>query len=500
MIKESIFNLFVFLQNKLIGTLCKKNGNVCFRYNKNAKRNISLSLPREDQETSSFQMKADFFFDNLLPEGNARKHIHALYGINGDSYFEILRIIGREVAGALIFSPDGELPAEDGLYRDVTREVQKYVQNKDKSICIQQAVPSRISLAGMQDKLAVLYKDKKMFVPVDYSPTTHIIKPDIPEFPGTVRNELLCLSVAEKLGFPVCGHNLLSVEGRDILLLDRYDRVCTGGVISRLHQEDFCQAMGIPSYYKYQSFGYDIYSEMGIVALVEVAKRANIDISKELAERCTLFYFFGNFDAHAKNYSLLYLDDALRLAPIYDVLCIPAVGPFDSVLAMEIGGIYTADKISADSFFSLGYDLDYPNLDAYARNLAESVPDAVRDCARDHAALYGNNPVYEKIINECSRLSENFKKISARQTDNDKTKKVYCDMCIQNPLNLEKVPLHEQTEKLIRIACENCKNIPGVSPVGLLQYIRGDLQFIVGEYQGFWGLDSSTGHYQWFDR
>ena len=170
--------LNVFLNEKLVGYFNQRSEHSIFYYSDEAKQNISISLPKEEQALDNFQLKAAYFFDNLLPEGNARNFLLKFFQIKSKSSFDILKVIGREVAGALSFCLDNVLPQKNYIYREISKEIKKYFQTRQQN-SLQEVLKARFSLAGMQDKLAVIYVDNKIYIPDDYSPTSHIIKPDI---------------------------------------------------------------------------------------------------------------------------------------------------------------------------------------------------------------------------------------------------------------------------------------------------------------------------------
>ncbi|MBQ7456886.1 MAG: HipA domain-containing protein [Desulfovibrio sp.] len=399
------------MNDEKVGILSKKSTGLFFSYDPHAKQAISLSLPREGQTSPFFQNKVQFFIDNLIPEGDAFALVFKLFKPVSRNAFDILYCIGQEVAGALLFCEEDAIAPQNNVYRDVTNEVEAFLRTKDPR-SIEEVVRARFSLAGAQHKVAIYFADDRIFVPEDYSPTTHILKPDSREFPGTARNEHLCLDVAKRLGFPVCQHELLIRQGYDALLLGRYDRVRTNNTVRRLHQEDFCQAMGLPPIFKYQSTHIGRYGEYGLVALLETAQAAHIDIADALAKRCAFSFFVGNFDAHAKNYSLLYTDHGIELAPLYDILCIPALGSFERELSMDIGGSFNPDTISSNNFLMQGYDMEVYDIEAYANTLADILPDIVFDVAKEHAKIYGSHQIYDKIVHECTQIAMQYKKLS----------------------------------------------------------------------------------------
>jgi serine/threonine-protein kinase HipA len=202
----------------------------------------------------------------------------------------------------------------------------------------------RVSLAGVQEKLILTrLLGGQWGRPVDGTPSTHILKPDIRGFPQAVENEAFCMRLARHLGLPVAEVETITIRGRALLVVSRYDRVVDpDGHVERIHQEDFCQATGNPPDRKYE--------EDGGPPLRTIARMlSNIDPNSlaTLLRAVTLHVLVGNGDAHAKNYSLLHeLSGALRLAPLYDVMSTHFYN--DNDLAMYIDGVRKIDRVTLD--------------------------------------------------------------------------------------------------------------------------------------------------------
>lgn len=179
-------------------------------------------------------------------------------------------------------------------------------------------------------------------IPLHGSPSTHILKPESARFPGLVDNEDYCLKLADSMGLSVCQAEPRQFGTHRCLQVLRYDRLFQDRIIRRLHQEDFCQAIGIPSRIKYQNEGgADLAQSFALV------RRASASPAKDLLQlfHAVLFdYLIGNHDAHGKNFSLLYtpLEEPLsiRLAPLYDLISTAAYPELTNKMAMKIGKSY----------------------------------------------------------------------------------------------------------------------------------------------------------------
>ena len=178
----------------------------------------------------------------------------------------------------------------------------------------------RLSLAGAQPKLPVVIDDGQVALPLNaVTPTTHILKPEPEHFPGLVANEAFCMRLARAAMLPVAHvETAVTITGLPYLIVERYDRDLTSDPIRRLHQEDVCQALGIPADSKYQAEGGPSVRET-----VELLRRATGVPAHELPrlwEALVFNWLIGNCDAHGKNFSLLYDAGAPTLAPLYDLV------------------------------------------------------------------------------------------------------------------------------------------------------------------------------------
>ncbi|XHS01666.1 hypothetical protein ACFB49_32740 [Sphingomonas sp. DBB INV C78] len=193
----------------------------------------------------------------------------------------------------------------------------------------------RLSLAGAQSKLPVLLVDGRIALPAPGQPTSHILKPPIARFEGTTENEFYCMTLAAAIGLDVAPVTMHTVEDRSFLLIERYDRQVDGdGRMIRLHQEDFAQALGVPSQRKYSSEGGPTFRDI-FALLRKAATRPARDILK-LTDAAIFNLIIGNADAHAKNFSLLHVGGLVRLAPLYDLLSTVAYAELSAKLAMKI--------------------------------------------------------------------------------------------------------------------------------------------------------------------
>ncbi len=306
---------------------------------------LCLSLPLRDEPYPQGVVRA--FLDGLLPEGAARRTVARDFGVRENDTFGLIQALGRDSAGALVIQPIDEPAPTQPTTRTAERlsddEIAELVANLPNSP-LGAGGRVRISLAGVQEKLLLTrMPDGAWGRPVDNTPSTHILKPEIAAFPNAVENEAFCMRVAQHVGLDVAPVETTDVLRRKLIVVERYDRVVhDDGSVERLHQEDFCQAAGVPPDRKYEEDGGPSLRRIaGILQAVD-----NRDSVETLVRAVTLNVLIGNGDAHAKNYSLLHeRSGALRLAPLYDLMSTLLYG--DDTLAMYVDDVRRTNRVTA---------------------------------------------------------------------------------------------------------------------------------------------------------
>ncbi|MBE0590766.1 MAG: HipA domain-containing protein, partial [Gemmatimonadales bacterium] len=230
----------------------------------------------------------------------------------------------------------------------------------------------RISVAGAQEKTALLRVDGQWFRPQGTTPTTHIFKTRIGRLPNgidlsnSVENEFYCLRLLGHLGLPVNHAEIMRFGRTKALVVERFDRAWSNGRLIRLPQEDCCQALSVPPARKYQSDG-----GPGIVAIAQLLKGSDTPASdhRRLIQAQFVFWLIGATDGHAKNFSVfLHPGGGYGLTPLYDVLS--AQPSLDArqierkqmKLAMSVGRNrhYRIDEIAPRHFFQTGEQANLP--------------------------------------------------------------------------------------------------------------------------------------------
>ena len=305
---------------------------------------LSLSLPVSSRRYTQGVVRP--FLDGLLPEGESRKSIARDVHVPERDTYGLIRALGRDCAGAVVIQPADDpappTPTTTTAGPLSPDEIEALVRDL-KSAPLGVGGRVRISLAGVQEKLVLTrMPDDSWGRPVDGTPSTHILKPEVVAFPDTVENEAFCMRVAKHLGLNVASVETTKIGGRKLIVVERYDRVVAAdGTVRRIHQEDFCQATGVAPETKYEEDGGP--SLLRIAGILRDV--AAPDSLKRLLEAVTVNALFGNGDAHAKNFSLLHSEDgALTLAPLYDLMCTMYYG--DDRLAMYIDNIHRTDRLT----------------------------------------------------------------------------------------------------------------------------------------------------------
>ena len=379
---------------------------------------LSQSLPLQLASFTPELSKA--FFANLLPEGQLRDHFASKYRVSPDDDFGLLAALGGDCAGALALYPGGpeySLEPKPLSYRPLSEDDlgklldEAYIM--DPSF-LGEEERTRLSLAGVQDKLPVAIHGDTISLPLDGSPSTHILKPLNPRFPTLVENEAFCMTLAKAMGLEVPTTFLRRIRDNEfVYLVERYDRIVDkGGGTTRIHQEDFCQATGTSYRLKYEEKG-----GPGFQACFQVIGRCRKPLADriKLVELAIFNYLIGNADCHAKNISLLY-DNGPNpsLAPFYDLVC-TGLYNLSRQTAMAIGGANDPRDIDTKAWHifaeQAGIRSPKPVMDTLKR-MAEAISGKSAETANRMIESYGNNPVYWQII----EVIEQRARMALRQT------------------------------------------------------------------------------------
>lgn len=393
--------LHVYLNGRLVGALNRQSsGSIDFIYDADwlvweHAMPVSRSLPlREDRYIGDPVLSV---FDNLLPDNDAiRRRVAEQTGASGTDAYSLLSEIGRDCVGALQFLPeDEELPKSDEIIAEPLKpkDVAAIIRGLETTpLGLGEDEDFRISLAGAQEKTALLYHKRRWYKPLGATPTTHILKPVIGTLPNgidlkhSVENEFLCMTLANALGMQSAKVKMMAFEDQRVLVVERFDRRWTkDGRLLRLPQEDCCQALSIPPTRKYEAEG-----GPGMASILGLLKES--DTPKEdqafFLKSQILFWMIGATDGHAKNFSLFLLSGGrFRMTPLYDVLSVlPSfaarqIRKNQMKLAMAVGDSkhYRLDTITLRHFEQTGRQAGIRRQvieEAFA-DLAKTIPAAI---------------------------------------------------------------------------------------------------------------------------
>jgi serine/threonine-protein kinase HipA len=281
---------------------------------------ISVTMPLTAERINS-----DVFLPwaaNLLPESEQLRTLGQLLGMARSDVIGLLSAIGGDTAGALSFGQPGRTASVQWRPVGSPEDLEKVIEELPTKPFLVGDEGVSMSLAGVQAKLAVAIDGVgHVCVPMNGSPSTHILKPDSPRLPGGVQNEAFCLALARRLNIPTPNFTTGRAGKRTYLVVQRYDRLAAGDRWRRLHQEDYCQALGKPPSAKYESNQTAVSGPM-LLEMFEVTRRylSAAEIVR-LLDMVIFNVLACNTDAHAKNYSIMIRGNGLSLAPIYDVMC-----------------------------------------------------------------------------------------------------------------------------------------------------------------------------------
>lgn len=413
--------LDVYLHGIYAGKLIQNvSGGLCFiyedRYIEENHPAISISLPLKKGFYEGDKVKA--FFSGFLPDDLIRHKLARYLGVSDKNPFALLEAIGGECAGALSLYPRGTRPPEPKK-EDVEildqQKLSKILELLKKQPLLAGHDGLRLSLAGAQNKIAVGLQNNQIALIHGSSPTTHIIKPVIENIKDSVHNELFCMRLAKVMGIDVPYTEIRTANDTPFLLIERYDRrQDANGCIFRLHQEDFCQALGLMPEIKYEREGGPNLRQCNDILYQFSAKPAADQI--KLLERIIFNYLIGNADAHGKNFSLLYKSKKPELAPAYDLLSTAVYQGISTKMAMKIGGKYEPKKVFLHHWHQL-----VPNTEVAKREIKKLLQYLSKNCPEKAHALKESlkkegisSPIFEDI---CSVIEKRSQRISNLKLD-----------------------------------------------------------------------------------
>jgi serine/threonine-protein kinase HipA len=411
--------LIVLFDSVTAGRLIQNNhGRLSFAYDDDYRRRddatpLSLSMPlsrvRHDHAV------VDPFVRGLLPDSEAvLERWGRRFGVSANSPFALISHVGEDVAGAAQFVTDDRLseataPGEVQPVDEAYISARLRLLGEDRSAWDDARSTTRFSLAGAQSKFALHRSlDGQWGLPSGRRATTHILKPSLPYLGDQDINEHLCLVAARKLDLSAARSQITQFGDQRAIVLRRHDRsVRHDGAVVRIHQEDFCQALGVYPNQKYERGE----GGPGVVAMVNLMRR----VQPPAAARKSVKHFVKAMafnwvsyapDGHAKNYSMLLRGQEVLPSPLYDISSVlPYPDSYDlrtMAMAMSINGNYQNNLITGADWVALGDRLQVAREEMieWVRDIVAGAPDAYSDAATENAPWITGSPIGAALVDQ----------------------------------------------------------------------------------------------------
>ena len=410
--------LRVYKGGVLVGVLDKGDGEPFYGFTydeayleRSSAMPLSLSLPLSARRYTGHEAMP--FFEGLLPEGDVREAVARQFHVSALRPMELIRVLGKDCAGDVVVLGEDDscdLP-EEAAYVPLPNALEEIARYPYGAISRLRA-EYRLSLAGGQEKIALFHDDRASlvegwFAPLAGAPSSHIIKPQVTDrFPFLALNEFMCMEAARAMGFDVPDAAIVPGE-HPLFVVRRYDRERAEEsgegapqMLQRVHQEDFCQAIGLTSGEKYET--QKTHHAQDMAAILVGYAVCPIEALGELFRRIALNYLIGNCDAHLKNYSLFIREGAaVSLAPVYDLVCATIYdgrfgGELSKSMGVRIGDHLNIDRVTPSDFILLARDMRQPKRVATTilEELAGSLEAAFDAAAAESAKFGANNDAY----------------------------------------------------------------------------------------------------------
>lgn len=398
--------LNAYLDSRRVGTLGENNDLWAFEYDPEwaeAADGFDLSprltRSRRLHQDGATERPVQWYFDNLLPEEHLRDAVSKEARLSGDDAFGLLAYLGAESAGSLILLPPNEDIRRPGGLRPLSDEaLSRRIRDLPRATLSHDA-PKRMSLAGAQNKLLVVYRDGALYEPLGDEPSTHILKPDhvSDDYPASVANEYLVMSLAARLGLQVPRTWRRNVP-EPVYIVERFDRrVSAAGRTQRLHIIDACQLLDRSRTFKYRT--------ATLETLAEIVKHCRNRASTRIRLYQWLVFnlLVANGDNHLKNLSFNVSSEGIELSPTYDLLCTGAYHTRAfaneranwpaAELTIALPDAATFGAVTRRSILRAGEALGLPQqpsereLDRMARDMPQALDDVVAKIETEYTQL-----------------------------------------------------------------------------------------------------------------
>jgi serine/threonine-protein kinase HipA len=406
-------SLPVYFEQRLVGIIHVDRGGPSFTYASSwiglkGAFPISLTMPLKSERFAS-----DIFLPwaaNLLPESEQLRTLGQLLGMARSDVIGLLSAIGGDTAGALSFGQPGRASPVQWRAVGKAEDLERMIEDLPNKPFLVGEEGVSMSLAGVQSKVAVAVDcNGRIFIPMNGSPSTHILKPDSLRLPGGVQNEAFCLTLAKRMRIPAPEVTTGRAGKRTYLLVKRYDRTDVSGRCRRLHQEDYCQALSKPPSAKYET------NQTGIGGptlkdMFDITRRFMPPTEIVRLLDTVIFNLLAcNSDAHAKNYSIIIRASNASLAPIYDVMCGEVWENVTKNLAQRIAGISRGDQLNRMHWQQFARECGLnpkqvvDRIDTFAKSAIAEAELAASEVA---AMPAGDNPILDRTRQAVERRAQ----------------------------------------------------------------------------------------------
>jgi serine/threonine-protein kinase HipA len=423
--------LDVWINDVLVGVLREFNGLWAFAYsqewlNRPDAHALCPGLPLQlDEHVDGASVRpVQWYFDNLLPEEGQRLLIAQRIGTAIEDAFSLLQRFGAESAGSLTLLPPGQQPVAGGT-QPLTHEVLSARIREMPRVPLAERSAKKMSLAGAQHKVAVIYQDGQLLEPTGSTPSTHILKPDHPDvaWGHSAVNEWFVMTLAKRLGLDVPAVSRLYVP-QPVYLVERFDRAFAQAEWQRLHCIDACQLTGLSREYKYSAGSVQKLSDIAKLCVPPVKAR------EALFKWLVFNVLVGNEDAHLKNLSFLVGRKGVALAPFYDLLSTAVYGtrafdqdkwPTQSTLAWPLNGVLCLREVTGALLIDAGAAMGIKpatakkHIDALAGKIYQQATALQNEVQRQNEALSEAQPALRATFNGEMRLLRAIVEIVIRE-------------------------------------------------------------------------------------
>lgn len=412
--------LIAYLNSRRVGALSEGNDLWSFEYDPQwieAPDGFDLSPGLQRSQSvyrdGGTERPVQWYFDNLLPEEQLREVISKEAHINGDDAFALLEYLGAESAGSLVLlPPEKNIHEPGGLQPLSDSELCQRIRNLPRA-SLGSGAPKRMSLAGAQNKLLVVYRDEALYEPVGSEPSTHILKPNhlSDDYPASVINEYLVMRLADQLGVQVPPVSRRSTP-EPVYVVERFDRRASpNGHTQRLHIIDACQLLNKSRSFKYRN------ATLQTLAEIVMYCRNRASTRMRLYQWLVFNLLVANGDNHLKNLSFMVSSEGIELAPAYDLL---STGSYHTralaneranwpnvELTIALPGATTFDAVTRESVLTAGEALGLPRRlgERELNRLTRALPQALEALIRDIKAEVPRYPEAARIhLGRATRL------------------------------------------------------------------------------------------------